>query len=132
MKKRQKTNEPTQRQLRVGEQVRHALAEIFMRQECFIPAIDGVSVTVSEVRVSPDLKHANVYISPLNGDIDEVLKALAEEASQLRHAVSVRLNHMKSSAPRLFFRYDDTFDEAMKISQLLNRDDVQRDLDTES
>ena len=125
--------EPSQRQLRVGEEVRHALAQVLMRGELRDPALAGVSVTVSEVRLSPDLKNATCFVTPLGHsagqgpDEDEVIRALQKAAAFLRGQVAreVKLKFM----PALRFRADDSFDEAARIDDLLKHPEVRRDID---
>ncbi len=116
-----------QRLLRVGEAIRHALAEVLARGDLRDPALEGVSVTVSEVRVSPDLRHAQVYVMPLGGhDVDQVIEGLNRCAGYLKSQVShsVRLKYF----PRLYFKVDETYDEADRIEALLNDPRVRRDL----
>ena len=127
-KKKSRSNEPSQRQLRVGEEIRHGLADVFMRGDAYIPKLEGISITISEVRVSPDLKHANAYVMPLGGggDVPTILRALNEVAPYLRHLVSGRL-HLKFS-PKISFRWDDSFDEAQKINLLMNDPRVRQDV----
>jgi ribosome-binding factor A len=118
---------PSQRQLRVGEELRHALAAILLRGEMHDPDLAGVSITVSEVRPSPDMKHATVFVTTLNGDkMDVVLPALRRAASFLRGLVAktVRLRH----TPQLSFQADTSFDYAQKINTLLHQDVIARDL----
>ncbi|MCG8445905.1 MAG: 30S ribosome-binding factor RbfA [Hyphomicrobiales bacterium] len=119
---------PSQRQLRVGELVRHALSNALARGETRDPALDGVVITVPEVRMSPDLKIATVYVMPLGGgDRGGLVKALARDAKLLRREIAgrVSLKYM----PELRFRMDETFDEAARIDRLLDSDTVRRDLD---
>jgi ribosome-binding factor A len=116
----QRAKGPSQRQLQVGEEIRHALSHIFMRGELAIPTIDEASVTVSEVRVSPDLKNATAFVMPLAGkNKEEVLRLLNLEAPTLRHLVSktVRLRF----APKINFKQDESFDNAHRIGELLNQ-----------
>ena len=118
---------PTQRQLRAGELIRHALVEIMQRENMREPALQGVSVTVSEVRVSPDLKNATAYASPLGGvDQGEVVGALNKMAPYLRKLLGAKID--LKYTPALSFRSDDTFAEAERIDALLARPDVARDL----
>ncbi|OWJ56180.1 30S ribosome-binding factor RbfA [Inquilinus limosus] len=120
-------NGPSQRQLRVGEELRHSLAAILLRGEMHDPDLAGVSITVSEVRPSPDMKHATVFVTTLNGDkMDVVLPALRRAASFLRGQVAktVRLRH----TPQLSFQADTSFDYAQKINTLLHQDVIARDL----
>lgn len=120
----------TQRNLRVGEEIRHALADIFMRGEVHSMELIGTSITVSEVRVSPDLKNATAFVMPLAGKgREELLAALKVSAPEIRHLVSkrVKLRYM----PRIFFALDSTYDEAARINSLLNKPEVVRDLKKE-
>lgn len=118
---------PSQRQLRAGELVRHALSEIVQREPLRDPALDGVSVTITEVRVSPDLKQASVYAEPLGGVAeDEVVSALNRVAPYLRGLLGRKID--LKFTPALKFLRDDTFAEAQKIDELLARPDVARDL----
>ena len=119
---------PSQRQLRVGELVRHALAEILARGELMDDEVTRMMITVPEVRVSPDLRNATVYITPLGGgDPKTAEKAMARNARWLRGQVAHRIN--LKFAPDLVFRYDDRFDETAHIDALLHSPDVARDLD---
>lgn len=118
---------PGQRQLRVGEEIRHALAWILERGEAHDPGLAGAVVTVTEVRVSPDLRNATAYVMPLGGaEAETVLAALERAAPFLRRRVAeeVRLRVV----PRLAFAADTSFDEADRIENLLGRPDVARDL----
>ena len=121
---------PSQRQLRVGEAIRHVLATLLARGELRDPVLQGASITVSEVRISPDLKNATVFVLPLGGgNAAEVAAALKRAAPYLRSQVaqSVRLRY----APVLHFQTDTSFDEADRIDQLLHSEKVARDLRTE-
>lgn len=121
------SNGPSQRQLRAGELVRHALVEILQREDLRDPALGGVSVTVSEVRPSPDLRHASVYCSALGGEnTAEVVKGLNRVAPYLRGLLGKKIE-MKFT-PELRFVKDESFDEAERIDELLSRSDVQRDI----
>jgi len=109
---------PSQRQLRVGEEIRHALSDIFLQGTLYAPALIGVSVTVPEVRISPDLKNATAYVFPLGGDAPEdFLKTLNTIAPQISHqmAKKVKLRFL----PRLSFKIDDSFERADKIESIL-------------
>ncbi len=118
------------RLLRVGEQVRHALSEVLMRGEVHDPVIASHSVSVTEVRMSPDLRHATVFVKPLLGaDEGDVLAALKRNVRYLRGEVAKRVN-LKFSA-QLKFLGDDSFDEATRIDALLRRPEVARDLEQE-
>jgi ribosome-binding factor A len=119
---------PSQRMLRVAELIRHAMADILARGDVEDEALSGKVITFPEVRISPDLKIATVYVMPLGGkDADLVVKALARQAKPLRHALASRLRDMKS-IPELRFREDESFDEAMRIDALLASEKVKRDL----
>ncbi len=118
---------PSQRQLRVGEEIRHVLAGILMRGDVHAPELERVSITVSEVRISPDLKNATAYVMPLNGEqAEEMLDALEYYIVPIRKMVISQIN--LRFAPRLNFKLDRSFDEAMKINQLLSKPEVARDL----
>ena len=107
------------RPLRVGEALRHALAELLARGEGLDPALDGVSITVSEVRVSPDLRHARAYVLPLGGDpSDTIVAALRAAAPRLRGplARSIRLRY----APELEFEIGRSFEEAARMDAVLS------------
>lgn len=118
---------PGQRQLRVGEELRHALAHILERDEVRDPALSGRPITVTEVRISPDLRQATVFVVPLGGGREnEVLAALARARGFLRRRIadSVRLRYV----PDLTFRIDQSFDEAERIARALRDPAVARDL----
>ena len=118
---------PSQRQLRVGEIIRRALAEALTRGETHEPELADVSITVSEVRTSPDLKIATVYVMPLGGHNGEaVIKALARAKGELRRAVN-KATALKFS-PDLRFRLDETFDQFDETRRLLSEERVRRDL----
>ena len=120
-----------QRQLRVGEIVRHAVADILSQGGVHDPVLEGHLITVPEVKMSPDLKLATVYVMPLGGrDTDKVLKALAANKPFIRTAVARRVN--LKFAPDLRFRIDERFDEAERIEKLLRTPAVQRDLEPDS
>jgi ribosome-binding factor A len=121
----------SQRQLRVGEIVRHAVADILAQGGVHDADLGGHIITVPEVRMSPDLKLATVYVMPLGGkDTEIVLAALARNKKFLRGEVAHRVN--LKFAPDLRFRVDDRFDEAERIEKLLRTPAVQRDLKPES
>jgi ribosome-binding factor A len=118
---------PTQRQLRVGELVRHALADILSRGQVNDPDLDGRIVTVPEVRLSPDLKIATVYVMPLGGlGGPIVVKALARNARYIKGLLAKSMRDMRSM-PDLRFRFDEAFDEAARIDRLLADPRVTRD-----
>ena len=128
MSKSQHGKGPSLRLLRVGENVRHAIAAILARGDVQDKDLAGASVTVSEVRVSPDLRNATIFVMPLGGDPDStVTKALNKNAAFIRGEMS-KVVHMKYM-PRLRFIIDDSFDEASHIDALLRDPRVQRDLD---
>jgi ribosome-binding factor A len=121
---------PSQRQLRVGELVRHALAEILARGEVHDAVIETHLITVPEVRMTADLRLATIYIMPLGGhDEAQVLSALERNKRFLRGEIARRVN-MKF-APEVRFRIDERFEEAARIEKLLRSPDVQRDLSHE-
>jgi len=118
---------PSQRQLRAGELTRHALVEILREEEINDPDLAGVSVTITEVRMSPDLRHATVFVEPLGGEHAEtVVKALNRHHKFLRgrlgHAIDMKFT------PALKFLHDQTFDEAARISRLFDDPRVAQDL----
>ncbi|MGZ8995227.1 MAG: 30S ribosome-binding factor RbfA [Rhodospirillales bacterium] len=118
---------PSQRQLRVGEELRHALAHLLERGEVHDPGLAGAPVTVTEVRVSPDLRNATAFIMPLGGAADAAaVEALTRAKGFVRRRVAemVRLRTM----PAFSFRIDESFDEAGHIEALLRRPEVARDL----
>ncbi len=122
---------PSQRQLRVGELVRRTLSDVLMRGDIHDPDLAGMSITVGEVRVSPDLKVATAYVVPLGGKgQDVVVKLLARNAGELRRAVSKNLT--LKFAPELRFRLDETFDKLDETRRIFAQDAVQRDLDDDA
>lgn len=126
---REKPIGPSQRQLKVGEEIRHILATVFARGNSYSDVLNNASLTVSEVRVSPDLKNATVYVMPLGGiKVPEVMKELKTHSAFFRSHVA-RQMHLKAT-PRLTFRADDSFEEAAKIEKLLQNVNVKRDLIT--
>ncbi|HXL12919.1 MAG TPA: 30S ribosome-binding factor RbfA [Bradyrhizobium sp.] len=121
----------SQRQLRVGEIVRHAVAEILVNGSVHDVDLEGHIITVPEVRMSPDLKLATVYVMPLGGrDSEKVIAALARNKKFLRGEVARRVN--LKFAPDIRFRVDERFDEAERIEKLLRTPAVQRDLAPDS
>src|SRR4051812_36883212 len=117
-----------QRPLRVGEEIRHILADIFLRGECRSPELFDVVITISEVRVAPDMKNATAYFMPLAGQNKEkLLLALRDAAPEIRHLLSkrIKLRH----TPRINFELDESFDEAQRIADLLKKPEVARDLE---
>jgi ribosome-binding factor A len=129
----QKNSAPggSQRQLRVGEIVRHAVADLLAQGAVRDADLEGHIITVPEVRMSPDLKLATIYVMPLGGkDTEKVIAALARNKKFLRGEVAHRVN--LKFAPDLRFRVDDRFDEAERIEKLLRTPAVQRDLKPET
>jgi len=119
---------PSQRQLRVGELIRHALAEMLSRGDIHDPTIEGHMITVPEVRMSPDLRLATVYVMPLGGkDEQEVVAALERNKKFLRGEIAHRVN--LKFAPEIRFRADERFGEAERIEKILRTPEVQRDLE---
>ena len=119
---------PSQRQLRVGELIRHALAEILQRGDVHDPALEGTVVTVPEVRMSPDLKLATAFVMPLGGKGgDEIVAALDRNKRYLRGEVAHRVN--LRFAPELRFRIDTSFAEGERVDALLRSPEVRRDID---
>jgi ribosome-binding factor A len=118
---------PSQRALRVGELIRHALADMLTRGEVHDPVLEGHLITVPEVRMSPDLRMATIYVMPLGGkDIKEVIEALERNKRYLRGELAHQVN--LKFAPEIRFRADERFDEAERIEKLLRTPAVQRDL----
>jgi ribosome-binding factor A len=115
--------------LKVGERVRHVLAELLTRQQVHDDTLSAHSVSVTEVRMTPDLRTAAVYVKPLLGaDEAEVVQALRHNTAYLQREVAKRLG--LKFAPRLQFRADESFDEADRIERLLADPRVARDLDS--
>lgn len=116
--------------LRVGEQVRHALSESLQRGDIIDPLIETSVISISEVRMSPDLKIATAYVMPLGGeDVDPVLKALERNKKYIRAEVAQTLD--LRYAPDIRFRFDETFDEVNRIDQLLHSPRVRADVEKE-
>ena len=121
---------PSQRQLRVGEIVRHALAEILSRGEIADPDLDGVVITVPEVRMSPDLKNGTALVMPLGGkNTKKVMAGLERSRKWLRGQIARRVN--LKFAPDIRFQLDTRFDDDDQVTTLLHRPEVARDLDAE-
>ncbi|MEP9372075.1 30S ribosome-binding factor RbfA [Mesorhizobium sp. KR1-2] len=119
---------PSQRQLRVGEQVRHALSEMLQRGEVRDDLVETTVISISEVRMSPDLKIATAFVSPLGARDDKaVVEALNRHARFIRGRVSGALRQMKYM-PEFRFRLDTSFDNFTKINELLKSPEVARDL----
>ena len=119
---------PSQRQLRVGETIRRALSEVLARGDVHDPELNRMSITVGEVRTSPDLKIATAYVLPLGGQgQNEVLQLLARNKGELRRMVAKKLT-LKFS-PDLRFQLDQTFDQMDETRRMLNQEVVRRDAD---
>ena len=124
---------PSQRQLRAGELIRHAVSDILAREDLRDPDLIGVIVTVGEVRCSPDLRHANIFVSPLGADSEAGRGKLAEALNRAAGFLRGRLGReidMKFT-PQLHFIADKSYDEATAIDRLLADPRVRRDLDPE-
>ena len=114
----QSAKEPTQRQLRVGEELRHSLVQVLDRGEIRDPDVAGATITVAEVRVSPDLKNATAYVMPLGGvDAEPVVNGLNRAKAFIRREIAQMIN--LRYAPAIKFERDNTFDEASRIDALL-------------
>jgi len=122
---------PSQRQLRAGELVRHALVEVLAREGLRDPDLDGVSVTIGEVRCSPDLKQATVFCSPLGDDSREGRQRLADALNRASGYIRGRLGARidLKHTPGLRFVGDESYDEAAAIERLMQRPEIKRDLD---
>ncbi len=119
---------PSQRQLRVGELIRRTMSEVLMRGELHDPDLSRMSITVGEVRVSPDLRIATAYVLPLGGEgAEEAVQRLAQHQGELRHILGreIKLKHV----PELRFRIDDTFDRMDKTRAMFADEKVRQDLD---
>ena len=120
---------PSQRQLRVAETIRRALSEVLARGDVHDPELNRLSITVGEVRTSPDLKIATAYVLPLGGQgQDDLLKLLARNKGDLRKLVSKKL--ALKFAPDLRFQLDETFDRMDETRRMLSQDEVRRDTQT--
>ena len=118
---------PSQRQLRVGELIRRTLSETLSRGEIHDPDLNRMSITVSEVRVTPDLRIATAFVLPLGGkDKEEALKALARNKGEIRHAITKQMSVKHS--PDIRFMLDDTFDRMDETNRLFASEAVRRDL----
>ena len=124
----------SQRQLRASEMIRHALVEVMRENEIRDPALVGVSITVAEVRLSPDLKHATCFVEPLGagvetsdnaGHVDEIIKALNAHAKFLRGALGRHID--MRFTPDLRFRHDESFEAAARLNRLLDDPRVRAD-----
>ena len=120
----------SQRQLRVGELIRHELAEMLSRGDIHDPVVEAHMITVPEVRMSPDLRLATIYVMPLGGrDATDVVAALERNKRYVRGEIARRVN--LKFAPEIRFRVDERFDEAERIEKLLRTPVVQRDLESD-
>jgi len=120
---------PSQRQLRVGELIRRTLAEVLARGDIHDPDLNRMSITVGEVRTSPDLKIATAYVLPLGGKGQEdVLKLLARNKGELRRIIGKKAG--LKFTPDLRFQLDQTFDQMDETRRMLSQDAVRRDLET--
>ena len=118
---------PSQRALRVGELIRHAMSDMLTRGDVHDPVLEGHLITVPEVRMAPDLRMATIYVMPLGGrDIEDVIDALERNKRFLRGEIAHRIN--LKFAPEIRFRADERFDEAERIEKLLRTPAVQSDL----
>jgi len=119
---------PSQRQLRVGEELRHVISDVLARSHIHDPDLQEVPITVTEVRVSPDLRNATVFAVPLGGEREEaVIAALRRAAPFIRHEIARSLT--LKFVPALRFELDTSFDAAAAIDDILHRPEVKRDLD---
>jgi ribosome-binding factor A len=117
----------SQRQLRVGEIIRHAISDMLTRGEVHDPVLEGHLITIPEVRMTADLRLATIYVIPLGGrDAKQVVAALERNKRFLRGEIAQRVN--LKFAPEIRFRIDERFDEAERIEKLLRTPAVQRDL----
>jgi ribosome-binding factor A len=125
---REAASGPSQRALRVGELIRHAVADMLSRGEVHDPVLEGHLITVPEVRMTGDLRLATIYVVPLAGrDVKDVLEALERNQRYIRGEIAHRVN--LKFAPDIRFRADERFDEAERIEKLLRTPAVRRDLD---
>ena len=122
---------PSQRALRVGELIRHAVSDLLIRGEVHDPVLEGHLITIPEVRMTGDLRLATIYVIPLGGrDIKDVLEALERNKRYIRGEIAHRVN--LKFAPDIRFHADERFDEAERIEKLLRTPAVQRDLDNKT
>ncbi len=128
--RRRGSRPPSQRQLRVGEEMRHALAAVLGRGDLADPRLSGISITVTEVRVSPDLTNATAFVTPLGGEsLDDRVAALNRAAGYIRARLAQEI--VLKSVPRLSFKADQSFDAAQRMQSLLDSPKVRRDLEAE-
>jgi len=132
MATRPTTSAPSQRMLRVGEQVRAAITQVLQRGEVRDDVIEKTVISISEVRMSPDLKIATAFVTPLGvSDHDKVIAALNRNAKYIRGRLGNQLRQMKYM-PEVRFRDDTSFDNYKKIDELLRSPEVSRDLDDDA
>jgi len=123
-----KPGAPSQRQLRVAEEIRHVLADVFARTEFRDPLLTGVLVTVTEVRISPDMKHATAFVTRLGrSDVAELLPGLKRVAPYLRGELAKALRNLRV-IPDISFQPDTAIDYAMHIDEIMHQPEVARDL----
>ncbi|MGB0630733.1 MAG: 30S ribosome-binding factor RbfA [Alphaproteobacteria bacterium] len=128
--KRGESKSRSQRQLRVGEVIRHALAQTLERGEAHDPGLAGVSITVTEVRISPDLRNATAFVMPLGGvDAGPVLESLNRAAPFFRRRIAAEIDMRR--LPALSFQLDDSFDNASHIDSLLRSPAVAADVEAD-
>lgn len=131
MPQQQVSKPPSQRQLRVGEELRNALAQIFAKGETHVPVLDSSSITVSEVRISPDLKNATAYVMPLaGGNKAAVFEALKENTGRIRSLIGKRV--VLRAVPRIVYKLDESYENANRINAILNTDRVKADVNKPS
>lgn len=123
----ERTNARSQRQLRVGESIRHDLVQIFQRGDFHDPELERFNISVTEVKISPDLKNATAYILPLGGDDADELLTILRKASAYFRSQLARTSTLKY-VPRLSFEKDTSFDYADKIGTLMQSSKIQEDL----
>jgi ribosome-binding factor A len=127
MVRRETAGAPSQRQLKVGEQIRRALSDALIRGETHEPGLMGASITVSEVKVTPDLRHAIAYVMPLGGrNAEETLAALERARGELRRCVARAMT--SKYTPDLTFRLDESFDRMDEVRRMFDQPQVRRDL----
>lgn len=120
------SSEKSQRQLKVGEEIRHLIADILLRGSFYEPSLDGVTVTISEVSISPDFANARVYCLPLGGiDHDNVLAGLNIISKQIQHELAQKMTIRRT--PRLKFVLDESFDIAGRVSSLIQANQTDDD-----
>ena len=121
---------PTQRQLRVGEEIRHILADVFLKEDLFVPELTGQTLMVTEVRISPDFSIATAFVRPVGEvDTDAIVKALNERKGFFRKFMGQNLR--LRITPDIRFLKDKSFDEAAKIEALFNDPKVKADIEKE-